>query len=569
MNRPRYRDLTAEEQEWVEAYLNETIEPEAFASLQDRMRERPELRAAMRKYLALDEAIRDQVAEGEPIGSQAAAAPWMETVETTASVPTEPERRIIPFVRFVPLAAAAGIAFFLGLGLMHWANRTNSDDAGEGVVERSSSEEPSARGFAVISGLFDAVWPQGEADHREGDTLGAEVFRLASGTAEIQFFSGATMTIEGPAEISLKSAWEASCLDGAVRMQVPPAARGFKLHAPSTEIIDLGTEFGLVVRDGKGHVEVLDGEIAVRHRDEEETILTKGKAVGLVADGPSTEVQSGEVEFPDTSRFGSQAEVAMKKDYERWQQHRDALSEDERLIAYYTFDEAGSGPGRLASLGLPRDSSRDGAVILAEAVDGRWAGLKSAFEFRRPGSRVRVNLPGEFPAFTFVCWVRIDSLDRWYNALFMGDGYETGEPHWQIRDDGVMMLSVMVDDSRPNPNSPNDAGFHRVYYSPPMWDPSMSGQWFHLASVFDPANRRVSHYVNGVRIHRQKIEDTHFIDTLRIGNGEIGNWGQPFREDPTWAIRNLNGRLDELAIFRSALQDDEIAGLYERSRRND
>ena len=30
--------------------------------------------------------------------------------------------------------------------------------------------------------------------------------RLASGAAEIQFFSGAVMTVEGPAEIALKSA---------------------------------------------------------------------------------------------------------------------------------------------------------------------------------------------------------------------------------------------------------------------------------------------------------------------------------------------------------------------------
>ena len=215
---------------------------------------------------------------------------------------------------------------------------------------------------------------------------------------------------------------------------------------------------------------------------------------------------------------------------------------------------------------MPRNSEFDGAVILAEPVSGRWPGLKSALEFRRPGSRVRVNIPGEFPAFTFMTWVRIDSLDRWYNALFMGDGYETGEPHWQIRNDGKLMLSVMVDDTRPNPYAPNDAGFHRVYFSPPMWDLSMSGQWLHLTSVFDPANRLVSHYVNGKRISEQEIEDEYEIKTLRIGNGEIGNWGLPFREDPTWAIRNLNGRMDELAIFRSALQPGEISKLYLQSR---
>ena len=71
------------------------------------------------------------------------------------------------------------------------------------------------------------------------------MFELASGTAEIQFFSGATMTVEGPAEISLRSAWEAECREGAVRMKVPPAARGFKINTPGSEIIDMGTELGL------------------------------------------------------------------------------------------------------------------------------------------------------------------------------------------------------------------------------------------------------------------------------------------------------------------------------------
>lgn len=94
----------------------------------------------------------------------------------------------------------------------------------------------------------------------------------------------------------------------------------------------------------------------------------------------------------------------------------------------------------------------------------------------------------------------------------------------------------------------------------------MSGRWMHLASVFDSENRQVSHYVGGERISREPIEDDFLVDTLRIGNAELGNWGQPFREDPTFAIRNLNGRMDEIAVFKAALGDGEITGLYERSR---
>ena len=151
----------------------------------------------------------------------------------------------------------------------------------------------------------------------------------------------------------------------------------------------------------------------------------------------------------------------------------------------------------------------------------------------------------------------------------MGDGYENGEPHWQIREDGKMMLSVMVDDSRPHPKWPrSESRFHHVYFSPPMWDLSMSGQWLHLASVFDSENRAVSPLCERKKeFHGKPIEEMCFSSTnseLETEKSETG--GQPFREDPNFAIRNLNGRMDELAIFQTALTDREIEELYQRSR---
>ena len=84
--------------------------------------------------------------------------------------------------------------------------------------------------------------------------------------------------------------------------------------------------------------------------------------------------------------------------------------------------------------------------------------------------------------------------------------------------------------------------------------------------IYDPAGQTVSLYVNGDRISREEIAPEFLVNTLRIGNGEIGNWGQPFRTDPSFSIRNLNGRMDEIAIFRAALDDAEVAKLYQRSR---
>ncbi|MDF1810881.1 MAG: hypothetical protein P1V20_01655 [Verrucomicrobiales bacterium] len=549
MKKEDFNELAAEERDWIDAWIDETIEPEEFDLLQDRMMASPALRRIVRRYQGINHAL-----QSIHIEADSATGPWL--VKEEEAPDSTWKEKIVAFPVFIPMAAVAALAFFFGLGLMYV---TRSVDPGNQAT--TGGEKPSASGFAVIERIFDPVWEAASVSRQEGDLLGAENFVLQSGTAEIQFFSGATMTVEGPAEIEVKSAWEAVCREGLVRMQVPPAARGFKLQAPSAEIVDLGTEFGLEVRAGVENVEVFDGEILLHRDGQEAKSMKKGASLALSPEGTD-----GKVNFPNDERFEERSIDQRKIDFDSWKTHRDSLAKDQRLIAYYTFDRNGSG-SRIPNLAMPRKPDTDGTFILAEPVAGRWPGLKGALEFRRPGSRMRMNLPGEFSAFSFVCWVRVDSLDRQYNALFMGDGYENGEPHWQIREDGKMMLSVMIDDSRPNPEWPKSGDrFHRVYFSPPIWDLSNSGEWMHLASVFDPVGKAVSHYVNGEQVSSQEIEPLYQVTEFRIGNAEVGNWGLPFRSDPNFAIRNLNGRMDEIAIFDAALSEAEIADLYEKSR---
>ena len=304
MNDPRFGDLSSEEQDWLEDYLNGTMDQEAFESFQDRLLEKAELRIVVRRYLALDHGLRehcDRVSES----SEQAISPWLQ-----AEPEEDSKGNIIELIpKFVPIAAAATLAFFLGLALMYWKAPTGSNDDAPPDLARLG--EPSAKGFAVIEKLFDASWVSPGNSFREGDMLGAEILRLSSGIAKMQFFSGATMIVEGPAEISLKSAWEAICLEGRIRMQVPPAARGFKLQAPGTEIIDLGTEFGLVVRDGKGHLEVLDGEVAVR-RDGREQLLKMAEALEFQEQTGAKPGRTGQVAFPDLTAFESRTSQAQQ-----------------------------------------------------------------------------------------------------------------------------------------------------------------------------------------------------------------------------------------------------------------
>ena len=46
---------------------------------------------------------------------------------------------------------------------------------------------------------------------------------------------------------------------------------------------------------------------------------------------------------------------------------------------------------------------------------------------------------------------------------------------------------------------------------------------------------------------------------------ELGNWGQPFRKMPWFAVRNLNGTIDELAIINAGLTEEAIQALLSRA----
>lgn len=88
----------------------------------------------------------------------------------------------------------------------------------------------------------------------------------------------------------------------------------------------------------------------------------------------------------------------------------------------------------------------------------------------------------------------------------------------------------------------------------------------HLVAVYDPDGGSVRQYVDGQKVGETAIESEWRVNRLHIGAAEIGNWGQPFRKTPSFAVRNLDGTIDELAIFNAALDEQEILQLYHDGR---
>ncbi|MCB1208535.1 MAG: FecR domain-containing protein [Verrucomicrobiales bacterium] len=434
------------------------------------------------------------------------------------------------FIPALATAAAVAVAFFL------WPRQ-------------SPPAEATSNGVAMLSQTLDAEFAQNTL--RSGDTITPGTIKLAQGLAQLEFFSGATVLVEGSAEIEIISTWEARCISGRVRVHVPPAAKGFLMHAPGMKLEDLGTEFALNVQNETSAVRVFEGEIIAHSKDKAPASLTEGMTLGDTTDSflPISELQ-GLVKQREAQRFA---------DWQTWSQ---ATRKDPRLIAYYTFKHWPDDRwDRLVNnFTEPKHKNRAGGAVGARWTEGRWPG-KEALEFKRPGDRVRLNIDGTYSAITLACWVKVDSVDKKYNSLLLTDGYENGEPHWQIYEDGSLMFSIIY---RPE-NAAKSAKYNQMYYSKPVFTSDSLGRWHHLAVTYDNMSGEVIQYCDGSEVGRA-ISSLHVPGhKITFGPCEIANWGLP-TQGHEFPIRNLNGAIDEFAIYGSVLGPTEVLALFQAGK---
>lgn len=456
----------------------------------------------------------------------------------------------------VLLVIAASILFCIVLG--RWLlveSRLQSAEQGQPAVIKALPEkqEATSAGIALVTRLVDVTWKESEKHLTVGDALSAGVVGLESGVAQIEFFCGATVILEGPARLVLESSTVAHLESGRLRAQVPPAARGFQIHADDLRVVDLGTEFGVAVSEGEADVQVFDGEVELHQPNGEQRLVTAGNAITHAASGVVEPAELTPDEFLGLEALDDRVRNQKEGRYQRWLDHSMKLRKDPRIITYYSMEQDRYWKRKIASSVVPENRDLDGAIVGAKRVAGRWP-QKSGIEFKRPGDRVRVNIPGQFGSLTFACWVKIDSLDRWYNSLFLTDSYQRGEPHWQILDTGQLFFSVRL-------GGGPGKGHHKVL-SPPFWDASLSGRWLHLATTYDVATKTTTHFLNGEKLNEERIPDELFVHQTCVGKATIGNWSSPTRPEADFAIRNLNGSMDEFVLFQAALKPEEIRDLF-------
>lgn len=124
----------------------------------------------------------------------------------------------------------------------------------------------------------------------EGQRLLRGRLGLRSGTAVLRLDGGAEVVLTGPVELELESAGSARLHHGDVVVRAEDGAEGFTVHTPNSEVVDLGTEFAVMVaKTGATEVHVLDGEIELRKENAQASVLAAGTAVRVGGEDATVE----------------------------------------------------------------------------------------------------------------------------------------------------------------------------------------------------------------------------------------------------------------------------------------
>ena len=434
------------------------------------------------------------------------------------------------------LAYAAGLAL-IAAGVWGWWRR---------AVTRSGA---TSAAVAMLTRVDNARWGQSAKPPRVGGALDPGWLRLESGMAQVVFYSGARLVMEGPTELQLIAPMEAVCPIGRLLVEVPKPARGFRLKTAQLDLVDLGTAFGIEAADGRTEVDVFQGRVDFKAGTAAMQSLVGGLAVAVEGNAPAHLMEANPAGFTSMLELLKRSLAAEAVRYDQWRMDNARLNHDPSLLVHLELENLGDSDWTVPNSSARNRSTPDATIVGCQHAEGRWP-EKQSLEFQSVNDRVRLAVPGEFESLTLSAWVRVKGLDRQFNSLLMCDGFEPGAIHWLIRKDGVLGLTVK------GPGSRNA----EIITSPPVMTLDKFGMWTHLAVVIDGKTRNVAQYVNGLSVssHTLKLGPPY-----RIGPAELGNWsaGGGANAEPE-ILRNLSGSLDEFELFSRALTDAEVHELY-------
>jgi hypothetical protein len=418
-----------------------------------------------------------------------------------------------------------------------------------GLGRATTRNGATSRAVAMLARAVDAHWGGNSVPLRVGSALEPGWVRLESGLAQLVFYSGARVVIEGPAELRLISPMEAVCPAGRLLAEVPPLARGFRVKTAQLNVVDLGTAFGIDATRGQTEVDVFKGAVEFFAKTVAKQSLGEGQAAMVQGNTPPRLMAASAEAFSSMFELQKRSLEAEAIRYDQWRVANALLNQDASLVVHLDLESLSDSDWTLRNAAEKNQSAPEATIVGCQRAKGRWR-EKQALEFQSVNDRVRLAVPGDFQALTLSAWVCVKGLDRQFNSLFMCDGFEPGTIHWLLRNDGVLGLTVI------GPSS----GKYQILASPPVLTVDKLGMWLHLALILDGKTGQAVQYVNGFPVSHHTLK---LGPPFRLGSAELGNWNARSGPDPApTLIRNLSASLDEFELFSRALSETEVLKLY-------
>ena len=347
-----------------------------LARLAELLRDDPTARDEYMRYVDLHSALSDETLP-------AFESDIVDYCVGSERLPIEPEGRKTRNKSMRWLAIAASVAVVAGIGFL--AARQPF------INVANNNRIPSPVALSPVATMLlseDCRWTGHELS--EGDRLNAGRIELESGTAVLRFDGGAELVMIGPTAIDVQSAGSVLVLNGDVVVRATDGAEGFVVTTPTSEVVDLGTEFAVKVRQGGvTEVHVLDGEVSYRGlnaSDELSKILRAGEGVTIDEKGHPAAVPMNSPRFQEfIRRINPRTRVDLLIAYEGFNYSPGVLPLDESTVG-----KGWAGPWRKRlpnERTLPaEDASPDHFEILHGEMNVTWP---------VPGGRLgSLKLPG-------------------------------------------------------------------------------------------------------------------------------------------------------------------------------
>ena len=394
---------------------------------------------------------------------------------------------------------------------------------------------------ATVKASPDSVWSfaRGGIDEHKR-FMPSTTLAVEGGSLEVQLESGSRFIVEGPARVYITSPNEIRMPFG--RVWVRAESEHFIVQTQRLKVLDLGTEFGVsAFRELDEEVHVAKGRVRVIPKVK--TLATQELTVGqAVRADPIGRLRHTAY---DASRFQTRLP-------------------DSVTYIHWSFDKAGAEGFPSSGEGIPSApmaafslDQRDIALTVAPS-QGRFGGALTLDQADHFAKADFTGIEGNVPR-TVAFWVKAQATDSDQTIPFVSWGNSGGDGHkWVVacNPEGTRM-TVGWGGTWIQAETFSEASF-------------LDGRWHHLCYVFsghtDAEGRsEVIQYLDGealaIRNPGRNIPVNTDCGAKNSWPLTIGTqlWSTPLR--PTF-----NGSIDELYIFRSALNPIQVRHLMEHNR---